>query len=45
MIFIIGATGNTGSVAAEALLARGDKIRFVGLDARTLRPQLSSHRE
>jgi uncharacterized protein YbjT (DUF2867 family) len=32
MIVITGATGNTGSVAAEALLAGGEKIRVVGRD-------------
>ncbi|MCL6567109.1 MAG: NAD(P)H-binding protein [Acidobacteriia bacterium] len=30
MITIVGATGNTGSVAAAALLARGEKVRAVG---------------
>ncbi|HEV2298709.1 MAG TPA: NmrA family NAD(P)-binding protein [Candidatus Acidoferrales bacterium] len=36
MIVITGATGNTGSVAADALLARGEKIRVVGRDASKL---------
>jgi uncharacterized protein YbjT (DUF2867 family) len=36
MIVIFGATGNTGSVAADALLAKGEKIRAVGRDASTL---------
>lgn len=36
MIAITGATGNTGSVAAEALLAKGEKIRVVGRDASKL---------
>ncbi|MGB6484812.1 MAG: NAD(P)H-binding protein [Candidatus Acidiferrales bacterium] len=36
MIVIFGATGNTGSVAAEALLAKGEKIRVVGRDASKL---------
>ena len=36
MIVITGATGNTGSVAAETLLARGEKIRVVGRDAAKL---------
>ncbi|HEV2491086.1 MAG TPA: NAD(P)H-binding protein [Candidatus Acidoferrales bacterium] len=36
MIVITGATGNTGSVAADALLARGEKIRVVGRDAAKL---------
>lgn len=30
MITIVGATGNTGSVAAATLLARGEKVRAVG---------------
>jgi uncharacterized protein YbjT (DUF2867 family) len=30
MNVILGATGNTGSVAAETLLARGEKVRVVG---------------
>jgi uncharacterized protein YbjT (DUF2867 family) len=30
MIVILGATGNTGSVAATTLLARGEKVRAVG---------------
>jgi uncharacterized protein YbjT (DUF2867 family) len=33
MIVIIGATGNTGRVAAEALLAKGEKVRAVARDA------------
>lgn len=36
MIVITGATGNTGSVAAEALLAKGEKIRVIGRDASKL---------
>jgi uncharacterized protein YbjT (DUF2867 family) len=36
MIVITGATGNTGAVAAEALLAKGEKIRVVGRDASKL---------
>ncbi len=36
MYVVIGATGNTGSVAAEKLLARGEKVRVVGRDARRL---------
>jgi uncharacterized protein YbjT (DUF2867 family) len=36
MIVIFGATGNTGSVASEALLAKGEKIRVVGRDASKL---------
>jgi uncharacterized protein YbjT (DUF2867 family) len=30
MYVILGATGNTGTVAAEALLAKGQKVRVVG---------------
>ena len=30
MYVIIGATGNTGSVAADALLAKGEKVRVIG---------------
>lgn len=30
MYVITGATGNTGSVAAETLLARGEKVRVIG---------------
>jgi uncharacterized protein YbjT (DUF2867 family) len=33
MIVLMGATGNTGRVAAEALLARGEKVRVLGRDA------------
>ncbi len=36
MIVVTGATGNTGTPAAEALLARGEKIRVVGRDAAKL---------
>ncbi|HVA72200.1 MAG TPA: NmrA family NAD(P)-binding protein [Candidatus Limnocylindrales bacterium] len=36
MIVITGATGNTGAPAAEALLAKGEKIRVVGRDAAKL---------
>lgn len=36
MIVITGATGNTGTPAAEALLAKGEKIRAVGRDAAKL---------
>ena len=38
MIVIIGATGNTGKPAAEALLAKGEKIRVIGRDASKLQP-------
>ncbi len=33
MYAILGATGNTGKVAVEALLAKGEKVRAVGRDA------------
>src|SRR5260370_26050955 len=33
MYVVLGATGNTGSVAAKTLLERGEKVRAVGRDA------------
>jgi uncharacterized protein YbjT (DUF2867 family) len=36
MIVITGATGNTGRPAAEALLAKGEKVRVMGRDAKKL---------
>ena len=36
MIVVTGATGRTGSRAAEALLAKGEKVRAVGRDAKKL---------
>ena len=36
MYVIIGASGKTGSVTAEKLLARGEKVRVVGRDAKRL---------
>ncbi len=36
MYVITGATGNTGSVAAERLLASGAKVRVIGRDAKKL---------
>lgn len=36
MYVITGATGNTGSVVAERLLAKGEKVRVVGRDAKRL---------
>jgi uncharacterized protein YbjT (DUF2867 family) len=36
MYVITGATGNTGSVATEKLLASGEKVRVVGRDAKRL---------
>ena len=38
MIVITGATGNSGRPAAEALLAKGEKIRAIGRDAKKLEP-------
>jgi uncharacterized protein YbjT (DUF2867 family) len=38
MYVITGATGNTGSVAAERLLAKGEKVRVVGRDSKRLEP-------
>jgi uncharacterized protein YbjT (DUF2867 family) len=38
MIVVTGATGNTGRVAAEALLASGEKVRAIGRDAKKLEP-------
>lgn len=36
MYVIIGATGNTGAVVADALLAKGEKVRVVGRSAERL---------
>jgi len=36
MYVITGATGNTGSIVAETLLANGGKVRVVGRDAKRL---------
>ena len=36
MIVVTGATGRTGRATAEALLARGEKVRVVGRDAKKL---------
>ena len=38
MIVVTGATGRTGRRATEALLAKGEKVRVVGRDARRLAP-------
>src|ERR1700722_3531728 len=38
MIVVTGATGRTGRPATEALLARGEKVRVVGRDAKKLAP-------
>lgn len=45
MIVITGATGNTGRPAAEALLARGDKVRVIGRDAKKLEPLVAQGAE
>lgn len=37
MYVVLGATGNTGSVAAKSLLKRGEKVRTVGRDHSRLR--------
>ena len=36
MFVVAGATGNTGSVIAETLLSRGEKVRVIGRDANRL---------
>src|SRR5271169_6663996 len=38
MIVVTGATGRTGRVVAETLLAKGEKVRVVGRDAQKLAP-------
>lgn len=38
MIVITGATGNTGSVVAETLLSKGQKVRVIGRSAEKLKP-------
>ena len=38
MIVVTGATGNTGKIVAETLLARGQQIRVVGRNAEKLQP-------
>ena len=38
MIAIVGATGHTGRPAAEALLAKNEKVRVIGRDAKKLEP-------
>ncbi len=37
MIAITGATGNTGSIVTEKLLAQGEKVRVIGRDAARLK--------
>jgi len=41
MIVVTGATGRTGRRAAEALLAKGEKVRVIGRDAKKLAPLAS----
>jgi len=38
MYAITGATGNTGKVVAETLLAKGQKVRVIGRSADRLKP-------
>jgi len=38
VIVVTGATGNTGSVVAEKLLAAGEKVRVIGRSAEKLQP-------
>jgi uncharacterized protein YbjT (DUF2867 family) len=38
MIVVTGATGRTGRSATEALLAKGERVRVVGRDAKRLEP-------
>jgi uncharacterized protein YbjT (DUF2867 family) len=45
MIVITGATGHTGRAAAEALLAKGEKVRVVGRDASRLQPLVAKGAE
>lgn len=41
MYVVLGATGNTGSVIAEALLAKGENVRVVGRSKERLAPLVS----
>lgn len=45
MIVITGATGHTGRPAAEALLAKGEKVRAIGRDAKKLEPLVAKGAE
>ena len=38
MYAVVGATGNTGSVVAKELLARGQKVRVIGRTSDRLQP-------
>src|SRR5262249_38696150 len=42
MYAIIGATGHTGSVAANALLAKGEKVQAIGRDASKISQMLKA---
>lgn len=45
MIVVTGATGRTGRAASEALLAKGERVRVVGRDAKKLEPLTESGAE
>jgi len=45
MYVITGATGNTGRVAAERLLAKGEKVRVIGRKAERLQPLVAKGAE
>src|SRR5579862_5151033 len=45
MIAVIGATGHTGKVVAETLLAAGEKVRAIGRTADKLQPLVSKGAE
>ena len=45
MIVITGATGHTGKVVAEQLLAKGEKVRVIGRDAGRLQPLVQNGAE
>lgn len=45
MYVILGATGNTGAAAVEALLAKGEKVRAVGRDASKITQKFGVHLE
>ena len=45
MYVILGATGNVGSVIANTLLAKGEKVRVVGRNASRLQPFVDSGAE
>jgi short subunit dehydrogenase-like uncharacterized protein len=41
---ILGATGNTGSIVADVLLSKGNKVRVVGRDSGRLKPFVNKAR-